>query len=70
MNFKIIKSVLIEQISEEASIYECEGCSGCPFRSSCTKVKEGTHRKRKLRVNGSEYKTLPTTKRIEELHVK
>jgi len=26
-------------------IYECEDCSGCPFRSSCTKAKEGNNRK-------------------------
>lgn len=30
-------------------IYECEDCSGCPFRSSCTKAKEGKNRK--LMVN-------------------
>ncbi|WP_342470963.1 IS1182 family transposase [Ureibacillus sp. FSL K6-3587] len=29
----------------ELKIYECENCSGCPFRSSCTKAKEGNHRK-------------------------
>ncbi|MED3573287.1 IS1182 family transposase [Cytobacillus praedii] len=26
-------------------IYECENCSACPFRSSCTKTKEGNNRK-------------------------
>jgi transposase len=26
-------------------VYECEDCSGCPFRSSCTKAKEGNNRK-------------------------
>ncbi|WP_216831869.1 IS1182 family transposase [Alkalihalobacterium elongatum] len=26
-------------------VYECEDCSGCPFRSQCTKAKEGHHRK-------------------------
>ncbi|MFV8830586.1 IS1182 family transposase [Alkalihalobacterium sp. APHAB7] len=26
-------------------IYECEDCSGCPFRSQCTKAKEGQNRK-------------------------
>ncbi|BCB04777.1 hypothetical protein KH172YL63_29100 [Bacillus sp. KH172YL63] len=30
-------------------IYECEDCFGCPFRSSCTKAKEGNNRK--LMVN-------------------
>ncbi|MBT2757815.1 IS1182 family transposase [Mesobacillus foraminis] len=33
----------------EFKIYECEDCSGCPFRSSCTKTKEGNNRK--LMVN-------------------
>jgi transposase len=28
----------------EFKIYECEDCSGCPFRSSCTKAKEGNNR--------------------------
>jgi len=28
----------------ELKIYECEDCSGCPFRSSCTKAKEGNNR--------------------------
>ncbi|WP_035179018.1 IS1182 family transposase [Alkalihalobacterium bogoriense] len=26
-------------------VYECEDCSSCPFRSQCTKAKEGYHRK-------------------------
>lgn len=30
-------------------VYECEDCSGCPFRLSCTKAKEGNNRK--LMVN-------------------
>lgn len=25
-------------------VYECEDCTGCPLRSSCTKAKEGNHR--------------------------
>jgi len=31
--------------TREFKIYECENCTGCPFRSSCTKAKEGNHRK-------------------------
>ncbi|WP_394239605.1 IS1182 family transposase [Niallia oryzisoli] len=31
--------------TREFKIYECEDCSGCPFRSSCTKAKEGNNRK-------------------------
>ncbi|MFS0780390.1 IS1182 family transposase [Bacillus sp. 1P06AnD] len=30
--------------TREFKIYKCENCSGCPFRSSCTKAKEGNHR--------------------------
>jgi hypothetical protein len=33
----------------EFKIYECENCSGCPFRSLCTQAKEGKNRK--LMVN-------------------
>nr|WP_304218233.1 IS1182 family transposase [Fredinandcohnia onubensis] len=33
----------------EFKVYECEDCSDCPFRSSCTKAKEGNNRK--LMVN-------------------
>ena len=33
----------------EFKIYECEDCSECPLRSSCTKAKEGNNRK--LMVN-------------------
>ena len=31
------------------NVYQCEDCTGCPFRSACTKAKEGHHRK--LMVN-------------------
>ncbi|WP_409252044.1 IS1182 family transposase [Bacillus sp. SCS-153A] len=31
--------------SREFKVYECESCTGCPFRSECTKAKEGNHRK-------------------------
>ncbi len=27
------------------SVYECESCVSCPFRSQCTKAKEGNHRR-------------------------
>ena len=30
-------------------VYECEDCAGCPYRSQCTKTKEGQNRQ--LRVN-------------------
>ncbi|MFS0639254.1 transposase, partial [Mesobacillus foraminis] len=35
--------------TREFKVYECEDCSGCPFRSLCTKAKEGNNRK--LMVN-------------------
>ena len=35
--------------TRELKMYECENCTGCPFRTSCTKAKEGNHRK--LMVN-------------------
>jgi len=31
--------------TREFKVYQCEDCSGCPFRSRCTKAKEGNHRK-------------------------
>ncbi len=35
--------------TREFKIYECKDCTECPFRSSCTKAKEGNNRK--LMVN-------------------
>lgn len=31
--------------TREFKVYECEDCTGCPFRSQCTKAKEGNNRK-------------------------
>ncbi|MEK4563404.1 IS1182 family transposase [Alkalihalobacillus sp. FSL R5-0424] len=31
--------------SRSYRIYECDNCSSCPFRSECTKAKEGNHRR-------------------------
>lgn len=31
--------------TREFKVYECEDCSGCPFRSQCTKAKEGHNRR-------------------------
>ena len=31
--------------TREFKVYECEDCSECPFRSQCTKAKEGNNRK-------------------------
>ncbi|MCM3007145.1 transposase, partial [Priestia koreensis] len=32
------------EYTKELKVYECEDCSGCPFRSQCTKAKEGNNR--------------------------
>ena len=31
--------------TRQFKVYECENCTDCPLRSSCTKAKEGNHRK-------------------------
>jgi transposase len=31
--------------TREFKVYECKDCSNCPFRSQCTKAKEGNNRK-------------------------
>lgn len=33
------------QFTRTVKVYECEDCSGCPFRSLCTKTKEENNRK-------------------------
>jgi len=48
------------------NIYECEDCSGCPFRSSCTKAKEGTNRKMMVNEKWEQQKEYIRTKLSEE----
>jgi transposase len=50
----------------EFKIYECEDCSGCPFRSSCTKAKEGNNRKLMVNEKWEQQKEYVRTKLSEE----
>lgn len=50
----------------ELKIYECENCSGCPFRSSCTKAKEGNHRKVMVNEKWEQQKEYVRAKLSEE----
>lgn len=50
----------------EFKIYECEDCSGCPFRSLCTKAKEGNHRKLMVNEKWEQQKEYVRTKLSEE----
>jgi len=47
-------------------IYECENCSGCPFRSSCTKAKEGNNRKIMVNEKWEQQKEYVKAKLSEE----
>ena len=47
-------------------VYECEDCSGCPFRSSCTKAKEGTNRKVMVNERWEQQKEYVRAKLSEE----
>ena len=39
-------------------IYTCEDCSGCPFRSSCTKAREGNNRRLAINTHWEEQKKM------------
>ncbi|MFD1205689.1 transposase, partial [Sporosarcina contaminans] len=47
-------------------VYECEDCSGCPFRSLCTKAKEGNHRKLMVNEKWEQQKEYVRTKLSDE----
>ncbi len=47
-------------------IYECEDCSRCPFRSSCTKAKEGNNRKLMVNEKWEQQKEYVRAKLSEE----
>ncbi|MGG4170145.1 IS1182 family transposase [Rossellomorea vietnamensis] len=47
-------------------IYECEDCLGCPFRSSCTKAKEGNNRKLMVNEEWEQQKEYVRSKLSEE----
>ncbi|MEK3888703.1 IS1182 family transposase [Bacillus sp. FSL K6-3431] len=50
----------------EFKIYECEDCSDCPFRSLCTKAKEGNHRKIMVNKKWEQQKEYVRAKLSEE----
>ncbi|WP_050614516.1 IS1182 family transposase [Bacillus testis] len=55
-----------EGFTREFKIYECENCSGCPLRSSCTKAKEGNHRKVMVNEKWEQQKEYVRAKLSEE----
>mgnify|MGYP004577422213 CR=1 FL=1 len=52
--------------TREFKVYECENCSGCPFRSSCTKAKEGNNRKLMVNEKWEQQKEYVRAKLSEE----
>ena len=52
--------------TREFKIYECENCSGCPFRTSCTKAKEGNNRKVMVNEKWEQQKEYVRAKLSEE----
>ena len=50
----------------EFKIYECENCTGCPFRSLCTKAKEGNNRKLMVNEKWEQQKEYVRAKLSEE----
>lgn len=47
-------------------VYECEECSGCPFRSMCTKASEGKNRKLAINMKWEEQKEYVKQKLSDE----
>jgi transposase len=52
--------------TREFKVYECEDCSGCPLRSSCTKAKEGNNRKLMVNEKWEQQKEYVRAKLSEE----
>ncbi|MEQ6358079.1 transposase, partial [Lysinibacillus sp. M3] len=52
--------------TREVKVYECEDCSGCPLRSSCTKAKEGNNRKLMVNEKWEQQKEYVRAKLSEE----
>jgi transposase len=52
--------------TREFKIYECGDCTGCPFRSLCTKAKEGNHRKLVVNEKWEQQKEYVRAKLSEE----
>ena len=54
------------EFTRQIKVYECENCTDCPLRSSCTKAKEGNHRKLMVNENWEEQKEYVRTKLSDE----
>ena len=54
------------EFTRQFKVYECENCTDCPVRSSCTKAKEGNHRKLMVNENWEEQKEYVRTKLSDE----
>jgi transposase len=52
--------------TREFKVYECEDCLGCPFRTSCTKAKEGNNRKLMVNEKWEQQKEYVRAKLSEE----
>ena len=52
--------------TREFKVYECEDCSGCPFRSLCTKAKKGNNRKLMVNEKWEQQKEYIRTKLSDE----
>ena len=52
--------------TRQFKVYECENCTDCPLRSSCTKAKEGNHRKLMINENWEEQKEYVRAKLSDE----
>lgn len=52
--------------TRQFKVYECEDCTDCPLRSSCTKAKEGNHRKLSVNEKWEQQKAYVRAKLSEE----
>ena len=48
-------------------VYECEDCSECPYRSECTRAKDGNNRKLRINIKWEEQKAY-VRKQLSEEH--
>jgi len=53
-------------ITREFKIYECEDCTGCPFRLDCTKAQDGTNRTLMINETWEQQKAYVRAKLSEE----
>ena len=52
--------------TRQFKLYECENCTGCPFRSACTKADEGNNRKVRVNEKWEQQKEYVRAKLLEE----